>query len=162
MISENNPDLIFATDSDYKILHANTAFLSLFPEKKRDEIIGYSALKKYSDEETEALSIRDKLVFEQDATETIEKVVFPSGEIRTLFTTKKRFEDDEGKAYILGVSRDVTEREALIEMLKKSNSDLDEFAYIASRDLKAPLNAIKRLVSWIEEDAAEVLQAESL
>jgi hypothetical protein len=48
--------------------------LSSFPEKKSDKIIGYSALKKYSDEETEALSIRDKLVFEQDATETIDKM----------------------------------------------------------------------------------------
>jgi light-regulated signal transduction histidine kinase (bacteriophytochrome) len=60
------------------------------------------------------------------------------------------------------VAREVTEREALIEKLKKSNSDLDEFAYIASHDFKAPLNAIKRLVSWIEEDASDVLQGDSL
>ena len=33
---------------------------------------------------------------------------------------------------------------------------------IASHDLKAPLNAIKRLVSWIEEDASEVLHGESI
>ncbi|MFT6991985.1 MAG: PAS domain S-box-containing protein [Paraglaciecola sp.] len=162
MITENNPDLIFAKDSDFKILHANSAFLSLYPEKMHDKIIGYTTLEAYSDEEAEAFLVQDKLAFEQGKTETIEKIAFPTGEIRTLFTTKTRFEDNEGKAYILGVARDVTEREELIQMLKKSNSDLDEFAYIASHDLKAPLNAIKRLVSWIEEDAGEVLQGDSL
>jgi PAS domain S-box-containing protein len=162
MITENNPDLIFAKDSDFKILHANSAFLSLYPEEIRDKVIGYTTLEEFNEQEAEAFLVQDRLTFEQGKTETLEKIAFPTGEIRTLFTTKTRFEDDEGKAYILGVARDVTEREELIEMLKKSNSDLDEFAYIASHDLKAPLNAIKRLVSWIEEDAGEVLQGDSL
>ncbi|PKG93241.1 ATP-binding protein [Paraglaciecola sp. MB-3u-78] len=162
LITKNNPDLVFAKDSDYKILHANTAFLSLFPEKMRDKVIGSSALERYSDAAAATFIVQDKLAFEQGKAETIEKITFSNGEIRTLFITKTRFEDDKGKAYIFGIARDVTEREALIEKLKKSNSDLEEFAYIASHDLKAPLNAIKRLVSWIEEDASEVLQGESL
>ncbi|WP_293751377.1 ATP-binding protein [uncultured Paraglaciecola sp.] len=162
LISENNPDLIFAKDSDFKIQHANSAFLSLFPEEARNKVIGYTTLEEFDDDEAEAFLAQDKLAFEQGKTVTTEKIAFPNGEIRTLFTTKTRFEDSEGKAYILGVARDVTEREDLIQRLEKSNSDLDEFAYIASHDLKAPLNAIKRLASWIEEDAAEVLQGESL
>jgi PAS domain S-box-containing protein len=162
LITENNPDIIFAKDSNNKILHANTAFLSLFPEKMRDRVIGFSTLGIYSEEETAAFLLQDKLAFEQGKAEATEKILFPGGEIRTLFITKTRFEDDEGKAYLLVVARDVTDREALIEKLKKSNNDLDEFAYITSHDLKAPLNAIKRLVSWIEEDATEVLQGDSL
>jgi PAS domain S-box-containing protein len=162
MITQTNSDLIFAKDSDFKILYANSAFLSLYPEETRNKVIGYTTLEEYSEEEAEAFLVQDKLAFEQGKTETMEKIAFPSGDIRTLFTIKTRFKDNEGKAYILGVARDVTEREALIEMLKKSNADLDEFAYIASHDLKAPLNAIKRLVSWIEEDAGEVLQGDNL
>jgi PAS domain S-box-containing protein len=161
-ITENNQDLIFAKDSDFKILHANSAFLSLYPEEMRDKVIGYTTLEKYSQEEADAFLVQDKLAFEHGKTETIEKIMFPTGDLRTLFTTKTRFEDDEGNAYILGVARDVTERENLIQMLKKSNADLDEFAYIASHDLKAPLNAIKRLVSWIEEDAGDALQGDNL
>ena len=162
MITENNPDLIFAKDSDFKILHANSAFLSLYREEIRDKVIGYTTLEEFGEEVAKSFLLQDKLTFEQGKTENIEKITFPNGEVRTLFTTKTRFEDHEGQAYILSVARDVTEREELIEMLKKSNSDLDEFAYIASHDLKAPLNAIKRLVSWIEEDASEVLSGDSL
>lgn len=36
--------------------------------------------------------------------------------------------------------------------LKNRNAELDQFAYVASHDLKAPLRAIANLSEWIEED----------
>mgnify|MGYP000736396001 CR=1 FL=1 len=53
------------------------------------------------------------------------------------------------------------ELEAETKRLEKSNRDLEQFSHIASHDLKSPLNAIKQLVSWIEEDCADVLPEES-
>ncbi|MGB5962681.1 MAG: PAS domain S-box protein [Coleofasciculaceae cyanobacterium] len=37
-------------------------------------------------------------------------------------------------------------------ILEKRNSELDQFAYIVSHDLKAPLRAVANLCQWIEED----------
>lgn len=45
----------------------------------------------------------------------------------------------------------------LIGALEQTNAELDQFAYVASHDLKAPLRGIGSLAEWIEEDLGEAL-----
>jgi light-regulated signal transduction histidine kinase (bacteriophytochrome) len=52
------------------------------------------------------------------------------------------------------------EAEVLIAELDKSNRELDQFAYVASHDLKAPLRGISNLSTWLEEDLGDAVTAE--
>lgn len=62
--------------------------------------------------------------------------------------------------------RQIAERKAaeltrLSAELARSNQDLDQFAYVASHDLKAPLRGIANLTEWIEEDLGDRITGES-
>ena len=46
-------------------------------------------------------------------------------------------------------------------ILEKRNAELDQFAYIVSHDLKAPLRAIANLSQWLEEDLDGYLTEET-
>ena len=54
------------------------------------------------------------------------------------------------------------ELRAKTKRLEKSNQDLEQFAYVASHDLKSPLNAIQKLVGWLKDDCIDVLPESSL
>jgi PAS domain S-box-containing protein len=49
----------------------------------------------------------------------------------------------------------------LTRELERSNRELDQFAYVASHDLKAPLRGIANLAQWIEEDLADRVAGET-
>lgn len=66
-------------------------------------------------------------------------------------------------------SRDVSERmqhqrelQDYASNLEKINKELDQFAYIVSHDLKAPLRAINNLSQWIEEDLEGKLEGDTV
>ncbi len=77
-----------------------------------------------------------------------------------LSVTTIRDSDGEISEYIT-LQDDITERKQAEIKIKKytreleiTNKELDEFAYVVSHDLKAPLHAISNLTGWIEEDMA--------
>jgi signal transduction histidine kinase len=47
--------------------------------------------------------------------------------------------------------------DASFSALEKRNQELDQFAYVASHDLKAPLRGVTTIVKWIEEEMAAEL-----
>jgi signal transduction histidine kinase len=49
----------------------------------------------------------------------------------------------------------------LAAALGETNRELDQFAYVASHDLKAPLRGISNLAQWIEDDLGASLTGES-
>ena len=152
LVANSNEHPIFAKDKDYRIVYANDAFLSNYPSDQRDKVIGYTTLESYNADEVEEFTAEDRQAFATGLTKTIEKISFPSGETRTLETTKKRFSTSSGVEYILGVSYDLTDKMTIIEQLSKRNAELDKFSNIASQDLRGPINSVLKLLEWTLED----------
>jgi len=48
-----------------------------------------------------------------------------------------------------------------IELLKRSNADLEQFSFIASHDLRSPLRAVSNLARWVIEDCGDQLPESS-
>lgn len=84
-----------------------------------------------------------------------------------LFGATRLEQSDEAVAFVVDITprkRAESELRRLNEILERRveertaelsqiNRELDEFAYIAAHDLKAPLRAIENLASWIQQDA---------
>ena len=62
------------------------------------------------------------------------------------------FDDIEHKKMVMVSLVDITERKKMELEMREINTNLEEFTYVVSHDLRSPLRGISDLVQWIEED----------
>ncbi|MGQ8365493.1 sensor histidine kinase [Glaciecola sp. 1036] len=156
-----NQDSIFVKDANLNWIFANDAALSFYSKKIRDKLIGTNPAEHFPPEQVAKFEESDHIALTTGIYEKKETVLLDDGREIQAQITKKRFIGEDGAPYLLCISRDITDREDLIVELKRSNADLDNFAYVASHDLRAPLNAIKTMVAWVREDCEDILPLES-
>ncbi|WP_052050065.1 PAS domain-containing sensor histidine kinase [Leptolyngbya sp. KIOST-1] len=100
----------------------------------------------------------------------------------TLVTASVESDDTDRPSAFIAIVEDIEDRKAAREelmrrademantnlvlahttaMLEQRNAELDQFAYVASHDLKAPLRAISNLADWLGEDLGTQLPPEN-
>ncbi|MEG5160757.1 PAS domain S-box protein [Microcoleus sp. AT3-A2] len=135
------------------------------------------------DLESELKYLRQLLAGEVENYCMEKRYIRKDGELVWANLTVSLLREQDGSQFLMGVVEDIRERKQAEEslrlhtqeltwtaqmlaqttnVLRKRNQELDQFAYVVSHDLKAPLRAIANLSSWIEEDLSESMTEDTL
>jgi len=147
-----------------------------------EQVLGYSAteiprvhpLHLFGDADREMVRERIAQVFAEGKATAEAHLVCKSGRTIPYLLTGNRVER-KGKAHLVGMGLDITERyharmaleklnaelEASIHELERSNNELRDFAHITAHDLKAPLRGIGTLAEWLDKDCGDEIAPES-
>jgi PAS domain S-box-containing protein len=134
------------------------------------EMATIHAVDLFKESDRELIGKRIAQVFADGAAAAEADLVSKSGRKTPYLLTGVKV-DRDGRAYLIGVGVDITERKRAEETLEKlnrdlqtvvtelerSNQELRDFAHVAAHDLKAPLRGIGLLADWISEDGSDRL-----
>lgn len=111
------------------------------------------------------LMLRGELEFYQLEKRFIHKQGY---EVWALISVSLVLDEKQKPKHFVAQIQDVSDRKKteektaqLIRALSNSNKELDDFAYVASHDLKSPLRVIDNTSRWLEEDLADHLDEDS-
>jgi PAS domain S-box-containing protein len=177
---EGSPDAIYVHSND-QILYANPTAVELFGGKTSDDIVGLNAMNLYHPDELPKLAERRETIKSTGIMKSLTEFQFKRLDGSSFHGEATAATVDwEGAASIFVNVRDVTRRKKFEERLAKmntqltdqadelqrSNSDLEQFAYIASHDLQEPLRMIsgycqllqRRYKDKLDQDANEFIE----
>ncbi len=161
MVMDTNPNLVFVLDKALNVVQANKTFIQTWPHTQRERVVDGALSAFFSQRDMDKFENVHMQALESGYSEETEVILFPDGLARSLTLQCVRFQNKSGVTFVLCVGRDQSDLEKLTELLRESNRELDEFAYVASHDLKTPLRVIDNASSWLEEDLGKTLDADS-
>jgi PAS domain S-box-containing protein len=159
---ETLPSPIFYKDKEGRYLGCNKAYEE-FIGKNRSEVIGKSVYDMAPKEIADKYYEKDKELFDNPGTQYYEWVVKKkNGGIKNVIFNKATFNDHDGKvAGLIGGISDITKLKKLTDELKRSNAELDRFAYVAAHDMKSPLGMIINSLQIIERSCRGKIEKEA-
>ncbi|MDF0555476.1 PAS domain S-box protein [Kamptonema sp. UHCC 0994] len=170
---------IAQTNLEGKLLLVNQKLCEILGYS-REELLGnkFHNVSHPEDLKVELEYISQLLAGEFEIYSMEKRFIRKNGELIWGNLTVSLLREQDGSEYLMGVVEDIRERKEAQEalrkraqelakttrmlsqtatVLRKRNQELDQFAYVVSHDLKAPLRAIANLSSWIEEDLSEAM-----
>ncbi len=161
---------ITVIDTNYKIIMANTMLAKLF-NKPASDFVGKDCFREY--EKREAVCPHCPGVRAMASGNTVEVETQAVRDDGSRFYVRNRAVPFVGRDGVvkgfIELVEDISERkkaektlgklnkdlELAVLNLGRSNKELQDFAYVVSHDLKAPLRGIKTLAQWITTDYAD-------
>ena len=153
------PGLFSYIDSDYRVWFMSSQYREIFG-RSAEELVGVPMQELLGEEMFAERKARYDEALAGEEVHSESSRPMPDGSTAHFSVTHKPFRDDNGQILgVLTLGIDVTARrlmeqhvEAKSNELARSNKDLEQFAYVASHDLKAPLRAIEVIIEWLRDD----------
>ena len=159
-ILNSSPDSIIVIDLNGKILDCNQMLLDTFYISTKEEFIGSDSLDLVDPSDRKKAKLHIQKTLKYGSSKHIDYYC------RTRHGNKFPVEvsastildiQNNPQSFII-IARDISERKKAEQELFRSNQELEQFAYIASHDLKAPLRAIRQISTWVEEDLQDIMK----